>query len=96
MKKLLVAVAVLGLVCAASFTTVKADDSGAATDKKAFRKEMLDKYDLNKDGKLDKDEKSKMTPEDLEKWNKTFPHHKKAATDSSTSSSASTNAPVSK
>jgi hypothetical protein len=40
------------------------------------RPAKLEKYDLNKSGKLDKEEKSKMTPEDLEKWNSTAPKKK--------------------
>lgn len=91
MKKLLAGVAVLGLICTVSLT-VFADDSSsnAVTDKKAFKKEMIAKYDLNKDGKLDKDEISKMSKEDHDKWVATFGHHKKK-TDSD---SASTNAPA--
>jgi hypothetical protein len=103
MKKLLVAVAVLGFIGTASLTVLKAEDSttstnssgsssGIVTDKKAFRKDMLAKYDLNHDGKLDKSEKAQMTPEDLAKWNKTFPGHKKAGAGSSGSG---TNAPAS-
>jgi hypothetical protein len=92
MKKLLVAVAVLGLVCTASLKAT-AEDNGAATDKKAFKKEMLAKYDTNKDGKLDKDEISKMSKEDHDKWTATFGHHGKKKSDSD---SSSTNAPATK
>jgi hypothetical protein len=87
MKKLLVAVAVIGLLCAAGLT-IHADDT--VTDKKAFRKEMLEKYDTNKDGKLDKDEKAKMSKEDKDKWDKTFAHHKKSDASTSTNAPAAT------
>ncbi len=90
MKKLLVGVALLGLVCTATLK-VTADDSSAVTDKKAFRKEMIAKYDTNKDGKLDKDEIAKMSKEDHDKWVATFGHHKKK-----TDGDSSTNAPASK
>lgn len=71
MKKLLV----LALICVAALS-VQAQK--ATTDEqKALKKEMLEKYDTNKDGKLDKEERSKMTPEEKAKWDKAFPHHKK-------------------
>jgi hypothetical protein len=79
MKKLLV----LALICVA---TLSVQAQKATTDEqKAVKKEMLEKYDANKDGKLDKEEKSKMTPEDKAKWDKAFPHHKKS-TEGSTNS----------
>jgi hypothetical protein len=34
---------------------------------KEFREEMLKKYDINKDGKLDKEERSKISSEDRKK-----------------------------
>lgn len=34
---------------------------------KEFREEMLKKYDINKDGKLDKEERSKISAEDKKK-----------------------------
>jgi len=52
--------------------TAKAAD---ATDKpkltkeqKAERKALIEKYDANKDGKIDREERAKMTKEDKEKW----------------------------
>jgi hypothetical protein len=76
---------VLGLVVALSFTSAiaaeKTTDAPAKKESssqqdKAARKALLEKYDLNKSGRLDKEEKSKMTPEDLEKWNSTAPKKK--------------------
>jgi len=78
MKKLLTAVA----TAAAFVLTVNAGDDHAKKDaapeknngsqgaeQKALRKELMGKYDTNKNGYLDKEEKSKMTPEDQKKWN---------------------------
>ena len=80
MKKLLVAIAVL--VCAASLTV----GAGQGKDKlnpeqKALRKEMLEKYDANKDGKLNKKERAKMSKEDRERLEKAGlgPKHKHAS-----------------
>ena len=59
----------LALLFAASLT-VQAQEKPKhkpTAEQKAFRKEMLEKYDANKDGKLDKDERSKMTQEDKDK-----------------------------
>lgn len=47
-------------------------------EQKAFRKEMTDKYDANKDSKLDKEERAKMTQEEKDKWKALFPSKKKA------------------
>lgn len=62
--------------------TAKAADS---TDKpkltkeeKAERKALIEKYDANKDGKIDKDERTKMSKEDKEKWHNLNPSKKKA------------------
>ena len=64
MKKF--AVAALCVLCATAFV-VKADDAKPEK-KKGARKELVDKYDTNKDGKLDKEEIGKMSKEDKEKW----------------------------
>ena len=37
-------------------------------EQKAQRKALIEKYDANKDGKIDKDERAKMSKEDKEKW----------------------------
>lgn len=71
MNKALIAVIVLALVTAGSVT---AQSEGTPEGKreltpeqKAARKAMVEKYDTNKDGKLDKDERSKMSEEDRAK-----------------------------
>jgi hypothetical protein len=69
MKKLLVAL--MTVACALAITAKAAD----ATDKpkltkeqKSERKALIDKYDANKDGKIDKEERAKMSKEDKDKW----------------------------
>jgi len=62
MKKLLVAV--IGLLCATAIM-VQAQDAKPrkelTPEQQAVMKEMLAKYDTNKDGKLDKEERAAMT-----------------------------------
>jgi len=57
----------------------KKGKSHATPEQKALMKEMTEKYDTNKDGKLDKEEKSKISAEDKEKMEKAGigGHHKK-------------------
>lgn len=81
MKKLLLAAAVL--ICATAIT-VQAQDSGGkkakkelTAEQKQLQTDMLAKYDTNKDGKLDKDEKAAMSQEDKDAWAKAFPAKKK-------------------
>jgi len=50
-----------------------------SAEQKALRKELTEKYDANKNGKLDKEEKSKMSAEDQEKWKSLAPSPKKKA-----------------
>jgi hypothetical protein len=63
----------LGLCCAVVFTTrgadgdAKPEKKGPTEEQKAIRKELMEKYDKNKDGKLDKEERAAMTAEDKEK-----------------------------
>ena len=68
MKKLLVAA--LGLLCATAIM-VQAQDAkpkkALTPEQQTVMKEMLAKYDTNKDGKLDKTEKAAMTQEDKDK-----------------------------
>jgi hypothetical protein len=80
MKKLFIAG--LGLACAAAMTVnaQTAKNKVLTDEQKAVLQEMLAKYDTNKDGKLEKDERAKMTKEDKKKWAKTFGHHKKTTT----------------
>lgn len=72
MKKILVAIA--GVICATAIavhaddtTTTKKSHHKMTDEQKQVYKEMLEKYDTNKDGKLDKDERSKMSSEDKQK-----------------------------
>jgi len=64
----------LGLCCAVVFTTRGADGDKkheVTEEQKTARKELLEKYDKNKDGKLDKEEKQAITgSEDKEKLTK--------------------------
>ena len=48
-------------------------------EQKALHKEILAKYDANKDGKLDKDERAKISAEDKAKMEKAGLTHKKKA-----------------
>ena len=84
MKKIIILVA--GVCCALSITlNVGAAGKPELTDdQKKVQKEMLEKYDANKDGKLDKDERAKMSQEDKDKWAKAFPHKKKSTDDKKT------------
>jgi hypothetical protein len=66
MKKLLVTA--IGLLCATAIV-VQAQDAKPpkkelTPEQKVVMKDMLAKYDANKDGKLDKEEKAKITQED--------------------------------
>ena len=74
MKKLLVAA--VALLCASAIM-VQAQDAAPKKEKKpltaeqkALEKEMIAKYDTNKDGKLDKTEKAAISKEDKEKMKK--------------------------
>jgi len=69
MKKLLVIL--LGVTCAMVLSAKAAEgDKSDKSDAKAERKALLEKYDTNKDGKLDKDEQGKMSADDKAKWDK--------------------------
>jgi len=62
----------LGLCCAALFSARAADgdtpEKKAPTEEQiALRKEMLAKYDKNKDGKIDKEERKAVSAEDKDK-----------------------------
>lgn len=79
MKKILVVIA--GVVCATALAVHADDSTTTPAHKKGHtskaKQELIDKYDTNKDGKLDKDEVSKMSDEDKAKWEKMNKHHKK-------------------
>lgn len=79
-KLLLIAVA----LCCATAIVVQAEEGGAKKEKpklsdeqKQCMKDMVSKYDANKDGKLDKTEKEAMSQEDKDKMAKCFPAHGK-------------------
>ena len=55
----------LTICCAFVFTTRGADK--LTDEQKAERKGLIEKYDKNKDGKLDKEERGAMSAEDKEK-----------------------------
>ena len=81
MKKALMTV--LGLICAASISLSAADapkKKEYTEEQKKIQKEMLEKYDANKDGKLDREERAKISAEDKEKMQKAgLTHGKKKA-----------------
>lgn len=91
MKKLIVAS--LALLCASAIM-VQAQDAAPkkhhklTAEQQQVMDELLAKYDTNKDGKLDKSEKSAMTAEDKAKLAKIAGPKKKAG------AAASTNAPA--
>lgn len=77
MKTLFALVLVLSLLGTFSPVASKAADAGKKAKKakvteeqKSLRKELLDKYDTNMDGKLDKKERAKISAEDQEKIEK--------------------------
>lgn len=82
MKKLLTILCVtcaLALVANAEETKEKEGKKKAAptAEQKALRKEITEKYDTNKNKRLDKEERSKMSAEDKARWEKAFPDQKK-------------------
>ena len=72
MKKLLVAA--IGLLCATAIMVQAQDNKPPkrelTPEQQAVMKEMVAKYDTNKDGKLDKTERAAMTQEDKDKMTK--------------------------
>ena len=73
MKKVLVSA--LGLFIAAAFVVNAADapqqgKRQLTDEQKKLQKEMLAKYDANKDGRLDWEERAKISAEDKEKLSK--------------------------
>ena len=68
-------------ICLAATLNLRAADEAAASDKPAAKphrteeqkkllKEINDKYDTNKDGKLDKEERTKISADDKERLKK--------------------------
>ena len=105
MKHLLVAV--YSLCLAGSLIAVRADDTSTSTKsttttehkgpteaQKTARKDLLAKYDANKDGKLDKEERKKITSDEdkakLKKAGWDTKQGRKATKKTTTSSSTST------
>ena len=79
MKKLLTTlccVCALALAAQAQDATSGKKKHEQTTEQKALKKDMLAKYDTNKDGKFSKEEKAKFSAEDKAKWDKAFPAHK--------------------
>jgi hypothetical protein len=81
MKKLMLIT--LGMTCA-FVLTVCAQESPAKKltpnqEHQATRKALIEKYDANKTGRLDKEEVAKMTTEDREKWDATVATNKAKA-----------------
>jgi Ca2+-binding EF-hand superfamily protein len=70
MKKLLVALSVIGALALAAQAGEGKKEKKLTDEQKAVYKELLAKYDANKDGKLDKEERAKMSAEDKEKAEK--------------------------
>ncbi len=69
MKKVLVTI--VGLMFCAGLMTVNAAGKKELTPEQQKEKQaIMDKYDTDKNGKLSKEERSKMTQEDKEKWAK--------------------------
>ena len=73
MKKLLTILCMTGALAVAA----QAQDSTKKHEPSPETKALIDKYDTNKDGKLDKDERAKMSAEDKEAWQKAHPQQQK-------------------
>ena len=74
MKKLLIALCFTSALALAAYAEDKAEaakpeakKAAPTAEQKAYRKELKEKYDANKDGKLDKDEMAKITDEERAK-----------------------------
>lgn len=65
MKKF--ALIALGLLTATAITTNAADKKPLSPEAEKVKKELTDKYDANKDGKLDADEIAKISEDDKKK-----------------------------
>jgi hypothetical protein len=82
MKKLLVALCLTSVLALSAYAQDTKPEEGKkkpalTEEQKALKKEMLAKYDTNKDGKLDKEEKAKISAEDKEKMEKAGLNQKK-------------------
>lgn len=76
MKKLLIALCITTAIAVAAHAEAPKKEGGAkkrpqlTEEQKKVRKEITTKYDTNKNGRLDKEERSKMSAEDKEKLEK--------------------------
>ena len=74
MKHIVITTA-LALVLVGSFTSAQAQEEKKkrpelTEEQKALMKQMTEKYDANKDGRIDQDERTKISQEDREKMQK--------------------------
>jgi hypothetical protein len=76
MKKLLIALTIASAMAVAVHAG-EGKKPQLTPEQKALKQQMLTKYDTNKDGKLDKEEKAKITPEDKAKMEQAGLTHKK-------------------
>jgi hypothetical protein len=68
MKKLLLIILTLGFAGSVALNAADAPKRKQMTDEqKKLYKEMVEKYDANKDGKLDKEERAKISADDKKK-----------------------------
>jgi len=67
----------IGLCGVMALTANAAEKKQLTEEQKTLRKEMTEKYDKDKDGKLSAEERKAMSTEDKEKWSKAFPARKK-------------------
>ena len=78
MKKLLIALCfTCALAIAVHAEEGKKQHKQMTDEQKTVKKETLAKYDANKDGKLDKEERAKISAEDKDKMEKAGLGHKK-------------------
>lgn len=97
MKKILVAVA--GILCATSLVVNARDASKPkktklTAEQQALQKDLLTKYDTNKDGKLDKNERAAISKEDKDKLVKAGLSKSAKKNTASHTTGSSTNAPA--
>ena len=85
MKKLIIATCALfcatALVVQAQDAAPKKAKKEMTAEQKQLQKDMVTKYDANKNGKLDKDERTAMSDEDKAAWAKAFPKAPKKKAD---------------
>jgi len=81
MKKLIVALCFTCVLAVAAHAedkpAAKSDKKPLTAEQKTARKALVEKYDTNKDGKLDKEERAKISADELEKAG--FPAKKEKA-----------------